>query len=60
MAITHQMLYVGRLVGIPVLDHVIISRPAGDGQPMGYYSLRDSGDLDRIKTIPLPKEPFRL
>ena len=38
---TRQMIDAGKVLGIPVQDHVIIGRPS-DSKP-GYFSLRESG-----------------
>ena len=40
--ITKQLIEAGKLVGIPVLDHVIIGRPVVPMDP-GYLSMRESG-----------------
>jgi DNA repair protein RadC len=40
--ITKQLIEAGKLLGIPVLDHVIIGRPIPPMLP-GYLSLRESG-----------------
>jgi len=41
LAITRQLVEAGRIIGIPVLDHVIVGRKQGAG--VGYYSIRASG-----------------
>ena len=38
--ITRQMVEAGRVVDIPVLDHVIIGRPGAANE---FFSLRESG-----------------
>jgi DNA repair protein RadC len=42
LRITRQLVEAGKLLGIPVLDHVIIGRPV---PPVvtGYLSMRESG-----------------
>lgn len=40
--ITKQLIEAGKLLGIPVLDHVIIGRPVLPMDP-GYMSMRESG-----------------
>jgi DNA repair protein RadC len=40
--ITKQLVEAGKLLGIPVLDHVIIGRPVLPMDP-GYMSMRESG-----------------
>jgi DNA repair protein RadC len=42
LRITKQLIEAGKLLGIPVLDHVIIGRPVPPMVP-GYLSLRESG-----------------
>lgn len=42
LRITKQLIEAGKLLGIPVLDHVIIGRPMPPMVP-GYLSLRESG-----------------
>ncbi len=44
LAITRTLVGGGRLLGINVLDHVIIGRPAGAGLP--YISMRENGLCD--------------
>ncbi len=41
LSITRQLVEAGRIVGIPVLDHVIVGRKA-DSAP-GHFSVRESG-----------------
>lgn len=40
--LTRQLVEAGKILGIPVLDHVIIGRPASPLDP-GYLSMRESG-----------------
>lgn len=41
LAITRQLVEAGRIIGIPVMDHVILGRPAGSAP--GYFSVREAG-----------------
>lgn len=43
--ITRQMLRVGEVVGIPIIDHVIIGRTSSQ-HPNGYVSLKQTGVVD--------------
>jgi DNA repair protein RadC len=43
--ITRQMLNVGEVLGIPLIDHVIIGR-ASSNNPNGYVSLKQTGVVD--------------
>ena len=42
LTITKQLIEAGKLLGVPVLDHVIIGRPVLPMDP-GYLSMRESG-----------------
>ena len=42
--ITKQLIEAGKIIGIPLLDHVIIGRPA-EGRS-GFFSMRESGMCD--------------
>lgn len=42
LRVTKQMVEAGRILGIPVLDHVIIGRP-DQNNPKGFLSMRESG-----------------
>jgi DNA repair protein RadC len=51
--LTERLVEAGRLLGIPVLDHLVVARE-------GYYSLRDEGRLPRGSPEPGPEpEPGR-
>jgi len=45
VAITRRLIEAGRTMDIEVLDHVIVGRAVGSGDPC-YYSLRESGRVD--------------
>jgi DNA repair protein RadC len=42
LTITKQLIEAGKLLGVPVLDHVIIGRPVTPSD-VGYLSMRESG-----------------
>jgi DNA repair protein RadC len=41
--ITRTTAEAGRIIGIPLKDHVIIGYPAADNNPKGFYSFSSSG-----------------
>jgi DNA repair protein RadC len=41
---THELVQAGRIVGIPILDHVIVGR-SSKTNPSGFISLKESGLL---------------
>jgi DNA repair protein RadC len=44
LRVTQQLIAAGKVLGIPVLDHIILGSEAVT--PPGYVSLRDKADLD--------------
>ncbi len=44
LAITRQLVEAGRIIGIPVMDHVILGRPSPDAP--GFFSVREAGLVD--------------
>ncbi len=46
MKITRQLVEAGKIIGIPVLDHIVIGRE--EITPPGYLSMRDKGYLNFV------------